>query len=67
VHQIDVGEGAEQVETEPARAVDDRLAQPVVGRLIEWDRCGGMRAEIGDQGMEGEHHEDGEAAQVVQG
>jgi hypothetical protein len=62
VHQIDVLERTEQVEAEPAVAVDDRLGRPIVRRAVEGARRSiRLRAQIGDEGMEGQHHQDGVA------
>ena len=66
LHQVDVLEGAEQVEADPAFAVDDRISPPAVGRTVEGGGSGGLRPDIGDEGMERHHHDDGEAAQIAE-
>src|SRR5215470_8561454 len=59
-------ECAEQVEAEPAIAVDDRMSEPVKGRRVEPSRRRGLRGHVGGDGMEGHHHDDDEAAQIVE-
>ena len=66
MHEVDVLERTEQVEAEPARAIDDGVCAPTKRRLVERERRGGLRAQIGDEGMERHHHHDGVAAQVAQ-
>jgi hypothetical protein len=65
VHQVDVLGRTEQVESEPACAVDDRSPQPFE-RGIERSGRLGVRAHVGDDGMEGHHHQDGEPPKIVQ-
>ena len=62
LHQVDVLQRAEQVEAEPARAVDDRVRAPSIRRDVERQLRRRLRAEIGDERMERDHHDDGEGA-----
>src|SRR5262249_24080864 len=66
MHEVDVLERTEQVETEPARAIDDWIGAPAERWVIERERRGRLRAKIGDEGMKRDYHHDGEAAQVTQ-
>src|SRR6516165_9535582 len=48
LHQVDVLERTEQVEAEPARAIDDRVRPPPIRGNIERERSIGLRVEVGD-------------------
>ena len=54
--------GAEQIEAEPALAVDDRRGHPLVGRGIKLLRRCRQKIELGEDGVETEDDQDDDAA-----
>src|SRR5207247_4565715 len=66
LHQAEKFERTDQVEPEPAMAVDDRVRRPTIRGAVEGQRGSRLRNDVGDEGMEDEHVEDDETAQIMQ-
>src|SRR5262249_8610123 len=56
----------EDVEAEPPLAVDDRKCIPSKRRNVEGEWRDRQRPEIGQEGVEGEHDQDDEGAQIAE-
>ncbi len=65
-HQIHILERAEDVEPEPSLAIDDGERVPSKWRNVEGKCRVGQRAQVGQDGVEGQHDQDDERAQVTE-